>query len=48
MWTLITFSESLSSSAGATVKRQLRSLLAGSTTVPEFLRQVGALSAALC
>ena len=38
--TLITFSEGISASAGANVKRLVDSLLLGSVSVPEFLRQL--------
>ena len=38
--TLITFSEGISASAGAAVKRLVDSLLLGSVSVPEFLRQL--------
>ena len=40
LMTLITFSEGISGSAGASVKRLVDSLLLGSLTVPEFLRQL--------
>ena len=38
--TLITFSEGISASAGVSVKRLVESLLLGSVSVPEFLRQL--------
>jgi len=40
LMTLISFSEGISVSAGAGVKRNVISLLAGNTSVPEFLRQL--------
>ena len=40
LMTLINFSEGISGSAGAGVKRNVISLLVGNTTVPEFLRQL--------
>ena len=40
LMTLITFSEGISASAGASVKRLVDSLLLGSVSVPEFLRQL--------
>ena len=38
--TLITFSEGISASAGANVKRLVDNLVLGSVSVPEFLRQL--------
>ena len=38
--TLISFSEGLSAGAGAGVRRNVTSLVIGSTSVPEFLRQL--------
>ena len=38
--TLITFSEGISASAGANVKRLVDNLVLGSLSVPEFLRQL--------
>ena len=40
LMTLITFSEGISASAGVSVKRLVESLLLGSVSVPEFLRQL--------
>ena len=40
LMTLITFSEGISASAGTNVKRLVDSLLLGSVSVPEFLRQL--------
>merc|ERR1719225_1030736 len=40
LMTLISFSEGISAGAGAGVRRNVVSLLAGSASVPEFLRQL--------